>query len=340
MNPFETVKIGNTGVQVTSLGLGGAPLAGMAAFDGNYQKYLNQSFNDALEIIQYAYEKGIRYFDTAPLYGLGRSEIRYGRILSQLARDSFAISTKAARLLVPEDPDNLDTYSEDGIPNYKVEFDFSYEALQRSLESSLKRLQLESTDILYLHDSDFFPEDAERNSVEGLTGLIKLRDRGLVKAIGMGVNNWETAARMIERFDLDIILLAGRYTLLDQSSLPGFMPLCLERGVKVVVGGPYNSGILARDLNKSVTFDYKLASDALVEKARQLKAVCDRYQVALKAAALQFIAAHPAVASAIPGSASIRELEENIRMMQQEIPAALWAELKSKKLLPDEAPTP
>ena len=287
-----------------------------------------------------AYNAGIRYFDMAPLYGLGRSEIRYGRVLSQLPRDSFAISTKAARLLLPEDPDNLDPYSEDGIPSYKVEFDFSEDGLQRSLEESLERLQLETTDILFLHDSDFFPEDAERNSIEGLSALLKLRERGVVKAIGMGMNNWETTTRMIERFDLDIILLAGRYTLLDQTALPEFMPLCIERGVKVVIGGPYNSGILARDLNKPVTFNYELAPEALVDKARRLKAVCDRYQVDLKAAALQFLFAHAAVASAIPGSASLDELDENIQIMQVEIPSDLWADLKSEKLLPDEAPTP
>ena len=340
MNPFETVNIGNTGVEVTRLGLGGAPLAGMAAFNDDYEKYLNRSYDEALEIIQCAYKKGIRYFDTAPLYGIGRSEARYGRILSQLPRDSFSLSTKAGRLLIPEDPDTLDPYSEDGIPKYKVQFDFSSDGLQRSLEESLKRLHLEATDILFLHDSDFFPEDAERNSIEGLTALLELRDRGLVKAIGMGINHWETPASMIEKFDLDIILLAGRYTLLDQTSLPELMPLCLERGVKVVISGPYNSGILARDLDKPVTFDYELAPEALVDKARRIKAACDRHKVDLKAAALQFINAHPAVASAIPGSASIEELEENIRMTQQEIPSDLWAELKSEKLIPDEAPTP
>ncbi len=340
MNPFEKVSIGETGVEVTRLGLGGAPLAGMAAFDEDYENYLNRSFAEALEIIQTAYKMGVRYFDTAPLYGVGRSEVRYGRILSQLPRDSFSLSTKASRLLVPEDPDSLDPYSEDGIPKYKVEFDFSADGLQRSLEASMKRLHLDYTDILFLHDSDFYPEDAERNSIEGLTALLKLRDSGLVKAIGMGVNHWETPASMIKQFDLDVILLAGRYTLLDQTSLPEFMPLCLERGVKVVIGGPYNSGILARDLNQPVTFNYELAPEALVDKARRIKAVCDRHQIDLKAAALQFIIAHPAVASAIPGSASLEELEENIRMAQQEIPSDLWAELKSEKLIPDEAPTP
>ena len=343
MNPFEKVSIGNTGVEVTRLGLGGAPLAGMAEFymygDG-YENYLNRSFAEALEIIQSAYKKGIRYFHTEPLYGTGRSEVRYGRILSQLPRDSFSISTKASRLLVPKDPDFLDPYSEDGLPNYKVEFDFSADGLQRSLEASMKRLHLDSTDILFLHDSDFFPEDAERNSIEGLTALLKLRDSGVVKAIGMGVNHWETPASMIKQFDLDIILLAGRYTLLDQTSLTEFMPLCLEQGVKIVVGGPYNSGILARDLNKPVTFHYELAPKGLIDKARRIKAVCDRHQVDLKAAALQFIIAHPAVASIIPGSASVEELDDNICMAQQEIPSDLWLDLKNEKLIPDKAPTP
>ncbi len=340
MNPFERVEIGNTGVQVTRLGLGGAPLSKMAEFIGGDNDTQSWSFDEALKIIREAYNSGVRYFDTAPLYGTGRSETRYGRILSQLPRDSFSISTKAARLLVPEDPGNLEPYSEDGIPKYKVEFDFSSAGLQRSLKESLERLQLKAVDILFLHDSDFFPEDAERNSVEGLTALVEMRDRGVIKAIGMGMNHWETTARMIEQFDLDIILLAGRYTLLDQTSLPEFMPLCIERGVKVVIGGPYNSGILARDLDKPVTFNYLPAPEAMIEKARKMKTVCDRHQIDLKAAALQFLIAHPAVATAIPGAASLHELNENIRMMQVKIPTGFWAELKEEKLLPDEAPTP
>jgi D-threo-aldose 1-dehydrogenase len=156
----------------------------------------------------------------------------------------------------------------------------------------------------------------------------------------MGMNEWERSARMVERFDLDYILLAGRYTLLEQSALPEFMPLCTERGVKLTIGGPYNSGILARDLDQPVAFDYQRAPEHLVDKAKALKAVCERHGVELRAAALQFIFGHEAVISTVPGAATVAELEDNARVMQAEIPPALWDELKGEGLLPDNAPTP
>ena len=337
MNPFEQVDIGRTRVQVTRLGLGGAPLSGMTLAEGIYR---GSSFETALSIIRKAYDLGIRYFDTAPLYGEGRSEVRYGRVLSTVPRDSFALSTKVSRRLVPERPDDLKPYSEDGIPEYKYEFDFTRDGIQQTLESSLERLQLAAADILYLHDSDFSGQHSDDEFAQGLETLVELRDRGVVKAIGMGMNQWEVTARMVEQFDLDLILLAGRYTLLDQSALAEFMPLCVERGVKLAIGGPYNSGILAGDLDQPVSFEYRPAAPEIVAKARRIKTVCDRHQVELKVAALQFVLAHPVVATAIPGAATILELEENARVVQVEIPAALWDELKSELLLPAVAPTP
>lgn len=337
MDPFEKVAIGRTGVQVTRLGLGGAPLSGMVLADGIYQ---GSAYDQSLEIIQRAYDLGIRYFDTAPLYGEGRSEIRYGRVLGGLERASFSISTKVSRLLIPADPADLSPYSEDGLPHYNIQFDFSRDGILRSLEESLERLHFEAVDVLYLHDSDFVGQHADEDFAAGLSALVELRRQGVVKAIGMGMNQWELSGRMVERFDLDFILLAGRYTLLEQSALPEFLPLCLERGVRLAIGGPYNSGILARDLDQPVSFEYQPAPPHLIEKARRLKAVCERHQVELRAAALQFLFAHAAVATAVPGAATVAELEDNVRMMQVEIPADLWAELKSENLLPAAAPTP
>ena len=337
MDPFEKVAIGRTGVQVTRLGLGGAPLSGMVLADGIYQ---GSAYDQSLEIIQRAYDLGIRYFDTAPLYGEGRSEIRYGRVLGGLERASFSISTKVSRLLIPADPADLSHYSEDGLPHYNIQFDFSRDGILRSLEESLERLHFEAVDVLYLHDSDFVGQHADEDFAAGLSALVELRRQGVVKAIGMGMNQWELSGRMVERFDLDFILLAGRYTLLEQSALPEFLPLCLERGVRLAIGGPYNSGILARDLDQPVSFEYQPAPPHLIEKARRLKAVCDRHQVELRAAALQFLFAHAAVATAVPGAATVAELEDNVRMMQVQIPADLWAELKSENLLPAAAPTP
>ena len=337
MDPFEKVEIGRTGVQVTRLGLGGAPLSGMVLADGIYQ---GSAYDQSLKIIQRAYDLGIRYFDTAPLYGEGRSEIRYGRVLGGLERASFSISTKVSRLLIPADPADLSPYSEDGLPHYNIQFDFSRDGILRSLEESLERLHFEAVDVLYLHDSDFVGQHRDEDFAAGLSTLVELRRQGVVKAIGMGMNQWELSGRMVERFDLDFILLAGRYTLLEQSALPEFLPLCLERGVRLAIGGPYNSGILARDLDQPVSLEYQPAPPHLIEKARRLKAVCERHQVELRAAALQFLFAHAAVATAVPGAATVAELEDNVRMMQVEIPADLWAELKSENLLPAAAPTP
>lgn len=337
MDPFAKVAIGNTGVEVTRLGLGGAPLGGMVLADGIF---VGSGYDEALAIIRRAYALGVRYFDTAPLYGDGRSEVRYGRVLGEFPRASFAISTKGSRVLRPVAADDLTPYSADGIPHYTYDFDFSAAGLRASLDSSLERLGLAAVDIFFVHDSDFQGQHTDADFIEALEAAVELRAAGAVKAIGMGMNEWERTGRMVERFDLDYILLAGRYTLLDQSALPEFLPLCVERGVKLTIGGPYNSGILARDLSQPVSFDYQPAPADMVQQAKALAAVCARHGVELRAAALQFPFGHEAVISAVPGAASVAELEDNVRVMQAEIPAALWAELKAEGLLPEGAPTP
>lgn len=337
MDPFEKAAIGETGVQVTRLGLGGAPLGGMVLADGIYQ---GSRYEEALALIRRAYEMGVRYFDTAPLYGNGCSETRYGRVLGEFPRDTYTISTKASRILRPENPEDMEPYSEDGIPHFVYDFDFSAAGIRASLDASLERLGLEAVDILFVHDSDFKDQHEDDVFIEALTAATELRETGVVKAIGMGMNQWERSGRMVERFDLDYILLAGRYTLLDQSALPEFLPLCVERSVKLAIGGPYNSGILARDLDRPVSFEYQRAPQRLVDKARALKAVCDRHGVALRAAALQFVFGHEAVISAVPGAATVAEVEDNVQVMQVEIPPALWDEIKARGLLPEEVPTP
>ena len=336
MKPTDRVKIGRNGVEVTRLGLGGAPLSGMVLADGIYG---GTAYQQAVSIVRRAYDLGIRYFDTAPLYGEGRSEVRFGRALADRPRSAFAISTKVSRVLDPV-PGEAASYSEDGIPKLKVTFDFSRAGILRSLEESLKRLNMRSVEILYLHDSDFTGQHPETTFREALPVLADLRQQGVVKAIGMGMNQWELTAGCVRDFDLDIVLMAGRYTLLDQSALPVFMAECVRRGTRVVIGGPYNSGILARDLDKPVSFGYEPAPGQLVEKARTIKAVCDRHGVDLKAAALQFVLAHPAVATAIPGAQSVAEVEQNVAAVNVKIPMQLWAELKHEKLIPADAPVP
>ena len=338
MNPFEKVTIGDTGVEVPRLGLGTAPLSGMVLGDGLYG---GTAHEEAVRIIDRAREVGVSYVDTAPLYGNGRAEARVGMsTYSSADRDSFVISTKIGRVLnavpggvTPED-------DPDGIGELAAVNSWTRDNVHRSIEESLVRLKLDRIDIIYVHDPDVEPYGEGQAVNEAFPALIELREQGVIKAIGCGMNEWQMPLRFIQRFNLDIILLAGRYTLLDHSGLSEFLPACVERNVKITVGGPYNSGILARDLSKPVTFDYEQAPDILLDRARKLTEICVAHGVDLKAAALQFVLAHPAVATAIPGVQSVAELEQNIALVQQEIPAGLWSDMRSAGLIPDAAPTP
>ncbi len=331
MNPLKLVPIGKTGISVTNLGLGGAALSGMS-LSGNL--FGGVAKDDALSTIVKAFEAGVAYFDTAPLYGSGESEYRMGKALSGKPRTSFVISTKVGRLLIKGSTDSLNIRS-----SLSPVFDMTREGILRSLDESLKRLGMDSVEIVYLHDPDV--GNLEKEACDSaIPAMLELREQGAVKAIGLGMNQWEMAARMVRRFNLDIVLLAGRYTLLEQGALKEFMPLCLERGISVVIGGPYNSGILSRDLSGPVSYNYDYAPMSLVTRAKKLRDICAKHGTPLKAAALQFAMAHPAVVSVIPGAQSPTEVIENIEMSSFNIPTALWEELKDENLLLKGAPTP
>jgi D-threo-aldose 1-dehydrogenase len=338
MDPFQKVRIGNTGVSVPRLGLGTAPLSGMVLGDGLYG---GTAHDEAVKVIDRAQELGVSYVDTAPLYGSGRAEARVGQSKYASAnRDSFVVSTKIGRVLNPVAGGMSAAVDPDGIGELVAVNSWTRDDVHRSIEESLERLNLDSVEIIYVHDPDVETYGEEQTLNEAFPALIELRDQGVIKAIGCGMNEWQMPLKFIQQFDLDIILLAGRYTLLDHSGLAEFLPACVERDVKITIGGPYNSGILARDLSQPVTFDYEQASDDLVATARELTAICVAHGVDLKAAALQFVLAHPAIATAVPGAQSITELEQNIAMVQQEIPAALWDDMRTAGLIPDNAPTP
>ena len=337
LDPFEKVKIGDTGVSVTRLGLGGAPFGGVPLGGG----YFGRTASDTvLEIVRRAHHLGIRYFDTAPLYGSGRSEVRYGRAMDGIDRSGFVISTKVGRILEPLPGGTSAEDSADGFADHYAINTWKRDDVLRSIEDSLTRLKTDRVEIIFVHDPDV--EDfGERQAMdEAFPTLIDLKSQGVIGAIGCGMNEWQMPAKFIREVGIDVVLLAGRYTLLDHDAQAEFMPLCEERGVSVVIGGPYNSGILARDLSGPVTFDYEPASADLVDRAKRLKSVCDRHQVDLKAAALQFVLAHPAVASVIPGAQTINELEQNVAMVQSEIPSALWSDMKSEMLIPPDSVTP
>ena len=337
MDPFAKSKIGAAEVEVTQLGLGGAPLSGMTLGDGLYG---GTARDQAISIIRRAHELGINYFDTAPLYGSGRSEWRYGAALEGFDRDSFVISTKVGRLLKPYPGGMTAEESPDGFPEMMSVNTWTRDDVLRSIEESLERLKLDHVEIVLVHDPDYEDFGEVQAVAEAFPTLLELREKGTIKAIGCGMNTWEMPARFIKQFDIDAVLLAGRYTLLDHDAYPEFLPLCVEHDVKIIVGGPYNSGILARDLSGEVTFNYERAPEHLVEHARKLNAVCVRHGVDLKAAALQFVLAHPAVATAVPGAQSVEELEQNIEMVRQQIPSDVWSEMKSEGLIPSNAPTP
>jgi D-threo-aldose 1-dehydrogenase len=314
---------------VTRLGLGTAPLAGL---------FRATPDSEAAEALETAYALGIRYFDTAPLYGYGLAEERLGRALRGKPRDEFVVSTKVGRLLRADAPPDLTQYH-DGEPFYKGTpavnpvFDFSYDGVMRSLEESLARLRLDRVDLLYIHDPDAHHGEALAGAYKALEAL---RSAGTVGAVGVGMNGWEPLARFAREAPFDAFMLAGRYTLLDQSALPELLPLCVARGIAIVAAGVYNSGILA-DPHAKPRFDYVPAPPSILARALRLEAVCRRWRVPLKAAAAQFPFTHSAVAAVVLGSRTAADAAENFALMQLPIPAGLWADMAGEGLLPAEA---
>lgn len=336
IDPFERVQIGRTGVYVSRLGLGGAPVGGHQSADPLYRV---ASYPEGVAIARRAYELGMRYFDTAPFYGIGRSEVRYGAALGGLPRRNFVISTKVARVLDLEDSNELALIGPDGLPSLLPRFDLSRDGILRSHRESLRRLVTDYVDILFLHDTR--AGEMEEEAVKtALPALVEMRRQGTVRAIGVGTSDLVVLDRYVREFSLDVVLLPNHYTLLTHTALDGFLPLCEAQRVSVVIGTPYNSGILASDLSSPVLFNYQRAAPDVQARARALAAVCNRHGVELKAAALQFVLAHPAVVSTIPGPSAVEQLEENVAMVGAEIPHALWDEMKAEGLLPEHAPVP
>ena len=320
----------------TAMGFGSAPL-------GNYLRPLSEAECDLT--LDAAWDSGMRYFDTAPLYGLGLSEMRVGRLLQKRPRKDFILGTKVGRLLRPCAKEEVNGFFFVETPQVRFHYDYSYDGVMRSYEESLERLGLDRVDILYVHDICGLVHGGREASeariqelieTGGWRALTELRDSGEVLAIGAGVNEWEPCARLLELVDPDLFLLAGRYTLLEQVPLDTLFPECARRGVKIVAGGPYNSGILAG----GSTYNYAEAPAEVVARARAIDAVCQSHGVTLPAAALQFILANPLVASVIPGGQTAAETQQNAAVLNEPIPAALWQDLKDKKLLHPRSPTP
>lgn len=334
-------RLGNGGIEFTELGFGGGPL-------GNLMRAISE--DQAQATLHAAWDGGIRYFDTAPLYGLGLSETRLNRFLREKPRDEYVLSTKVGRLIAhcgPEQRAGVGMFHD--VPTRREIFDYSYDGVMRSVEDSFQRLGIDRFDILLAHDLDIFTHGSKETSdrhidafmESGYRALVELRDAGAIRAFGAGVNEWEVCQALAERGDFDLFLLAGRYTLLEQEALDSFLPLCEARGIGIILGGPYNSGILATGAVPGAFYNYDAAPPEILERVRQIEAVCAAHGVPLIAAALQFPLCHPSVVSIIPGGQSPSQVQSNIAVLDQPpAPAAFWAELKAKGLLRGDAPTP
>jgi D-threo-aldose 1-dehydrogenase len=334
-------NLGKTGLTVTELGFGAAPL-------GNLFKPLPDA--TARETLAAAEQAGFGYYDTAPFYGFGLSERRLGDSLR--SRKDIVLSTKVGRLLKPVPGPVDEAVVRHGYATpmpFEPVYDYSYDAVMRSFRESLQRLGLSRIDLLYIHDIGRLTHGdanaarmAELTKGGGLKALEELRSAGAISGFGMGVNEIPACLEVMAHARLDVILLAGRYTLLEQNALDELFPACEAAGTAIVVGGPYNSGILAVGTKTSVPlyYDYEPAPAAVIEKVRKIESVCDRHAVPLAAAALQFPLAHSIVASVIPGLDSATRVEQTIALYRHKIPAALWQDLRSENLIRADAPIP
>jgi D-threo-aldose 1-dehydrogenase len=288
-----------------------------------------------------AWDSGIRYFDTAPHYGSGLSEHRFGEALRRYDRDDFVLSTKVGRLLAPDESRPENPPFKNGL-SFRLQLDYTADGTRRSIEDSLQRLGVARIDIAYIHDlaEDHLGENWSELFDVAMKGaavaLTRMREEGIIRGWGLGVNLVEPCLRALNEADPDVFLLAGRYSLLDHGGLNTLFPACAERGVSIVVGGPYNSGLLAG----GETFDYRKAPPEKIAARDRIAAIAKEHGVDIRAAALQFCAAHPVVSSVIPGAKSAEKVRQNAELMKQPIRGAFWEALKAQGILPENSPTP
>lgn len=337
MKPSTKRKFGRVDLDVTSFAFGTAPI-------GNIFRPIDEETSDLM--IQTAWDSGVRFYDTAPMYGHGLAELRTGHSLRWKNRDDFVLSSKVGRRLKPKRRSEIDFAPWNNAAANELIFDYTYDGTMRAFEDSLQRMALERMDICFIHDIDVFTRGADQPEVfkQAMDGtwkaLAQLRDEGVVKALGVGVNEWEVCHEALKQRDFDCFLLAGRYTLLEQESLDAFLPLCEERNAAVIIGGGFNSGILATGAIEGAKYNYAPAPEAILAKVRGIEAVCREFNVPLPAAAMQFVVAHPAIPSFVAGTRTVEQLQKNLEWFSHPIPTEFWAALKSKGLLREDAPTP
>ena len=332
-------RLGNGGLKFTELGFGTAPL-------GNLYKAISD--DEARATLEAAWDGGVRYFDTAPLYGLGLSETRLNPFLRDKPRDEYILSSKVGRLIEYCNPEHRTGIGKwFNVPQRRENFDYTYDGVMRSFEHSFSRLGVDQIDILYVHDLCAFSHGSKAASdmrVEeffagrGYDAMISLRDQGMIKAIGGGVNEWEVCQTLAERGDFDLFLLAGRYTLLEQKALDSFLPLCEKRGIGIITGGPYNSGILATGAKPGSFYNYNPPPQDIIDRVNAIEVACSDHNVRMVDAAFQFPLLHPAHVAVIPGGQGVAEMAGNLQAAHAEIPAELWADLKVAGLMHVDAP--
>jgi D-threo-aldose 1-dehydrogenase len=340
LDALEVRQIGRNGPSVTALGLGGTSLGNM------YEAVEDRA---ARAVVESAYSSGVRLIDTAPVYGFGLSESRIGAALSALRRDELVISTKVGYRLLPLKPGERGSDFWPGAPLLTSTFDFSRAGVRDSLFGSLERLRLERVDMVAIHDPD---EAAGVDPASGMPvksrfaevmegaypALEDLRRQGVIRAIGVGINQWRMLVDFARAGDFDYFLLAGRYTLLEQEPLNTLLPLCVERRISLIIGGPFNSGILATGAVAGAYHNYAPASPQVLARVRQIEAICADFGISIRAAALQFPLAHPAVASVVTGARSTQEMQQNVAALRERIPVEFWAALKHAGLLHPDCP--
>lgn len=340
MDPFKRRKLGRSDISLPLFGFGGAPLG---------ELFTTVSERDAEATLSAAWDAGVRYYDTAPWYGRGQSEHRLGRFLYRQPRGEAILSTKVGRVLsAPARPDAFETGMWAGGLHFEHRFDYSYDGIMRAYEDSLQRLGMNRIDILVIHDLDYWHHSVEPKvaahlavlATSGYRALAELKASGRIKAIGAGINELGMIPRFLELFDLDFFLLALRYTLGEQDTLDREIPLCMERGVGLIIGGVFSSGLYATGPIPGAKYNYDEPSQEELQRAGRIAAICERYGVPLRAAALQFPLHHPAVVSVIPGAFRPEHVTANLADMRRDIPKELWAELKQAGLIRADAPTP
>jgi D-threo-aldose 1-dehydrogenase len=341
MNPTEIRKLGKSGVPLTQLGFGGAPLG---------ELFVRVDEATAAATLQAAWDAGVRYYDTAPYYGRGLSEIRYGRFLDSKPRGDFVLSSKVGRwFFPPAKPDEFQTGPVwAGGLRFEHVHDYSYDGIMRSYEQSQMRLGMNRIDLVLIHDLDFWFHMTEAKVAAHLSQLFtsgwraldELRSHGLVRGVGAGINELGMMPRFLDALPLDFFLVALRYTLMEQEVLEAEFPYCERAGVGIVIGGVYSSGITATGPIEGAKYNYSDATPEVMERVRRMQTVCASHGTPLAAAALQFPLAHPIVASVIPGAVSPHQVRQNVENVRRPIPASLWSDLKREGLISERAPTP